>query len=173
MKNIALLRGINVGGRNKLPMKTLAMLLERLDCENVKTYIQSGNVVYDGKASAADIIAAIKEHCGFAPHVFVISAKAFAKAAAANPFKREATASGKSVHLFLLSEAPAADKVEALGGLKKAQEDFAISGAALYLHTPAGLSSSGIAEKIDRTLKVTTTARNWNTVEKLLEMIEA
>ncbi|MEL6360230.1 MAG: DUF1697 domain-containing protein [Pseudomonadota bacterium] len=170
MSQIALLRGINVGGRNKLPMKTLIMLIEALGGKNVRTYIQSGNVVYDGQLSAADITAAIKEHVGFAPRVFVISAEAFRKAVGANPFGKEAAASGKTVHLFLLDGDPAPADLDALLNLKRPTEDFALVGQALYLHTPNGLSSSAVAEKIDRILKVETTARNWNTVTKLLEM---
>ena len=93
--------------------------------------------------------------------------------AAKNPFAREAMASGKSVHLFLLCATPAAGAVEALGAMRRPKEDFALIGDALFLHTPDGLAGSKIAETIDRTLKVTTTARNWNTVAKLLDMADA
>lgn len=171
-RKVVLLRGVNVGGRNKLPMKAFTAALEGLGCENVKTYIQSGNAVFDGAASAADIGSAVKKAAGFTPHVFVTSAAAFKKAAAANPFKSQAAANGKSVHLFLLDDAPKAAAVEALGQLKRAKEDFAVGGKALYLFTPEGLAGSKIAERIDRTLGVTTTARNWNTVEALIALAE-
>lgn len=172
MRSIALLRGVNVGGRNKLPMKVFACALEGLGCENVKTYVQSGNAVFDGKTSAADIAAAIKKAAGFAPHVFVMSAAAMKKAAAANPFAKQAETSGKSVHLFLLEETPKAHDLETLAGLKRAPEDFAIGGKTLYLFTPEGLAGSKIAEKIDRVLGVKTTARNWNTVTALIDLAE-
>lgn len=171
-RQIALLRGVNVGGRNKLPMKLFAGALEALGCENVKTYIQSGNAVFDGAASPGDIAAAIKKAAGFAPPVFLTTATAFRKTARANPFARQAAASGKSVHLFLLDAAPKADAVEALGALRRPREDFAVAGKALYLLSPEGVAESKIAEKIDRVLGVTTTARNWNTVEKLIAMAE-
>jgi uncharacterized protein (DUF1697 family) len=171
-RQIVLLRGVNVGGRNKLPMKLFASALEGLGCENVRTYIQSGNAVFDGAASAADIGAAVKKAAGFTPHVFVTPAAAFNKAALANPFKREAAANGKSVHLFLLDGAPAPAAVEALGELKLAREDFAVGGKALYLFTPEGLAGAKIAERIDRVLGLTTTARNWNTVEALIALAE-
>lgn len=172
-RSVVLLRGVNAGGRNKLPMKTFAAALEGLGCENVKTYIQSGNAVFDGKTSAKDIAAAVKKAVGFAPHVFLTTAAALKKAAAANPFKRQAAASGKSVYLFILDDAPKVAAVEALGALKRPKEDFAVAGRALYLFTPEGVAGSKIAERIDRTLGVATTARNWNTVEKLIEMAEA
>jgi len=171
-RKVVLLRGVNVGGRNKLPMKAFTAALEALGCENVKTYIQSGNAVFDGAASAADIGSAVKKAAGFTPHVFVTNVTAFKKAAAANPFKGEAAANGKSVHLFLLDDAPKAAAVETLGELKRAKEDFAVGGKALYLFTPEGLAGSKIAERIDRTLGVTTTARNWNTVEALIALAE-
>lgn len=170
MKTIVLLRGVNVGGRNKLPMKTFAMVLERLGAENVRTYIQSGNAVMDGEASANDIAAALKKHAGVSCHVFTLPAARLKKLAAASPFAKEAEASPKSVHLYLLGAKPDAEAVERLAVLKTPSEDIALAGDALYLHTPAGLAKSNIAERIDRTLKVTTTARNWNTVNKLIEL---
>lgn len=169
---IALLRGVNVGGNNRLPMKTLVSILEGLGCGNVRTYIQSGNAVYEGSASANDISARIKEAVGFRPHVFVMTAAALKKAAAANPFRKDAATNGKSVHLFLLDGAPKAEAVEALGALKRPREDFAISGRSLYLHTPEGLADSKIAERVDRILGLTTTARNWNTIEALIGLAE-
>lgn len=172
-RRIVLLRGVNVGGRNKLPMKAFANALEGLGCENVKTYIQSGNAVMDGEASANDIGAAIRKVAGFTPHVFVATSAAFRKTAASNPFAKEAAGSGKTVHLFLLDAAPSKEAVEALGALKRPREDFAVAGKALFLHTPEGFAGSKIAERIDRVLDTTTTARNWNTVLKLIELAEA
>lgn len=169
-RSIALLRGVNVGGRNKLPMRVFAAALEGLGCENVRTYIQSGNAVFDGETSAGDVAAAVKKAAGFTPHVFVMSAASLGKAARANPFAREAATNGKTVHLFLLEKPPPAEAVEALGRLKHPREDFAIGGKTLYLHTPEGLAGSKIAERIDRVLETTATARNWNTIEALLAL---
>ena len=171
-RRIVLLRGVNVGGNNKLPMKLFTGALEALGCENVTTYIQSGNAVFDGEASASDIAAAVKNAAGFTPHVFVTTADAFRKAARSNPFAKEAASNGKSVHLFLLDGAPTAAAAEALGAMKRPREDFAIGGKTLYLHTPDGLAGSKIAERMDRALGVRTTARNWNTVTALLALAE-
>lgn len=167
---IALLRGVNVGGNNRLPMKMLVSILESLGCGNVRTYIQSGNAVYEGAAIANDISARIKETAGFRPHVFVMTATALKKAADQCPFGKEAAASPKHVHLFFLDGVPSAAGVAELGALKSPREDFAVMAKTLYLHTPEGLAGSKIAEKIDRVLGVTTTARNWNTVEALIAL---
>lgn len=172
-RSIGLLRGVNVGGRNKLPMALFASALEGLGCSNVRTYIQSGNAVFDGETSAADIAAAVKKAAGFAPRVFLTRASAFRKIAAANPFAKQAAANGKSVHLFLLDGVPTADGAAALGDIKHPREDFAIVGGALFLLTPEGVAGSKIAEKIDRALGVNTTARNWNTVRALIDLAEA
>lgn len=171
-RSIVLLRGVNVGGRNRLPMKAFAAMLEGLGCAHVKTYIQSGNAVVDKAPLAEDIAAAIKREAGFACRVFVITFAALKKAAALCPFKDAAEASGKSVHVFFLDAAPKAEAVEALGALRRPREDFAVAGRTLYLLSPDGVAGSQIAERIDRTLGVATTARNWNTIMKLIELAE-
>jgi uncharacterized protein (DUF1697 family) len=169
-EKIALLRGVNVGGNNKLPMKELAKLLEDMGCENVRTYIQSGNVVYDGKAKGPEIAAAIKKKFGFEPHTFVMTLAGLKKAAAACPYAKEAKAEPKSVHLFFLDGAPDKDAEAGLACVKTAPEEFALAKGVLYLHSPKGLAASKIAEKVDRVLNVKTTARNWNTVEALIKL---
>ncbi len=172
-RTIVLLRGVNVGGRNKLPMKTFAAILEKLGCENICTYIQSGNAAFDGETSAGDIAREIHDAMGFTPHVFLFSAADLRKAAAQSPFRKEAAETPRRVHVYFLDKAPDAQAVNALGQLKSPREDFAVTGNALYLHTPDGLASSKIADKIDRTLKTVSTARNWNTIKALLEMASA
>lgn len=169
-RNIVLLRGVNLGGANLLPMKAFAGLLEELGCTEVKTYIQSGNAVVRGGVSAEDVGARIAAHFGFRPRVFVISAPALEKVAARCPFAAAGDAAPKSVHVFFMDAAPATKDVEALGALKRPSEDFAVAGTVLYLHAPQGVAPSKIAEKIDRTLNLTTTARNWNTVRALIDL---
>ena len=104
---IALFRGINVGGRNKLPMRDLVAVLEDLGLTDVKTYIQSGNAVFhaDGvdNAELSDAIsAAIQERHGFAPQVLLLGISDLAEAIASNPFP-EAEADPKTLHLFFLA----------------------------------------------------------------------
>jgi uncharacterized protein (DUF1697 family) len=174
---IVLLRGINVGGRNALPMKKLAQLLEGTGCREVTTYIQSGNVVMrsaftDAVSLAKRIRACIAEGCGFEPQVMLLDQKEFARAAAANPFE-QASANPKSVHLFFLAERPQKPNLESLERVRTASEAFALKGRVLYLHTPDGFGTSKLAERIERDLGVAATARNWRTVATLLEMAKS
>jgi len=169
-QKIALFRGVNVGGHNRLPMKELARILEANGCKNVRTYIQSGNVVYEGTASDAAIGAAIETNFGFCPQMFILTACALKKIAADCPYQKQAKKDPKSVHLSFLESAPPKNAAEEFDKIKTSAEEFSIIGKVLYLHSPKGLSASKIAEKADRILKVKTTSRNWNTIEALLDL---
>src|SRR6188508_1540591 len=105
---IALIRGINGGGSNKLPMIELKQLFERHGCAEVQTYIQSGNVVFRGTDATAgrlakQVTAAVAKARGFAPRLLVLSRTELERAAAGNPFP-EADDHPQSVHLFFLAE---------------------------------------------------------------------
>ena len=170
---IALIRGINVSGKNMVPMNMLAADLTAAGATDVKTYLQSGNVVLSHKAkTAADVEAlvakAIETRHGFRPSVMVLSVGDFAEAALANPFKA-AEANHKEMHLVFLAEEPS---VAAVAGLAKykSTESYEVIGRRLYLHTPGGLLSSKIAERPDKLLGVAATARNWRTVIALRNM---
>ncbi len=173
---IALLRGVNVVGRNKLPMKLLAAELEAIGLSGVKTYIQSGNVVFRcpsarAKKIAAEISAAIAAKFGFKPHVAVISAKGLAAAAAANPFPESATElDGRTLHFFFLAKSPAAIDQARLEAVRRQSERWQIKGAFFYLHAPDGFGDSKLAAQVERILGVTATARNWRTVRALLDL---
>lgn len=172
---IALFRGINVSGNNKLPMKELSALLTDMGLHDVQTYIQSGNVVFrsdPGKKAtlATKITAAIKAQHGFAPHVLVLEAAELKKAMAGNPYP-EAVAVPKSLHLFFLDEAPQQPDLNALDAIKTDSERYKLAGKVFYLHTPDGFGTSKLAARAERLLGVPATARNWNTVCKLAEMI--
>lgn len=169
---IALLRGINVGGNHIVPMQGLRVLLARHGCHDVQTYIQSGNVVFRSEdveaGRAADrITAAIAAHHGFAPRTLVLGREELLEAARRCPFPPEPA---KSVHLYFLAEVPTAPNLAGLGALRTS-ERFVLDERRFYLHTPEGLGSSKLAERIERHLGVAATARNWNTVGKLVEMV--
>lgn len=172
--SIALLRGINVGGANKLPMKDLVSVLEALGCSNVKTYIQSGNAVFtssheDRGQLEARISDAIESRFGFRPNTMVLSLEQIEKAVERNPF-HEAAADPKTLHLyFLASEAPNPD-LDGLAVLRANDERFALDGQVFYLHAPAGIGRSKLAAGVERALGVPVTARNWRSVMKILEM---
>lgn len=171
---IALIRGINVGGR-QLPMETLRALLADLGCTDIRTYIQSGNAVFcsratDGSRLAARISKAIAADHGFEPFVLVISREELANVAADNPYAKAAATTPKFVHAFFLAAVPEAPDLDAMQKIKAASESFALDGRTFYLHTPDGFGISKLAERAERLLGVPATARNWRTVTTLLEM---
>lgn len=171
---VALLRGINVGGNNLLPMKDLAALLTSAGFADVKTYFQSGNVVFRGSVARASAVSkristAIAERRGIEPRVLVLGPRDLQRAAAANPFP-DAAADPKSLHLFFLCESPRAPDLDSLARLKSRSEEFALAGSVFYLHAPDGIARSRLAQNVDRFLGVPTTARNWRTVCALLQM---
>lgn len=174
---IALLRGINVGGKNTLPMQQLVAVLEALKAENVKTYIQSGNVVFQQRATSVSnlskkIATAIHKQFGFEPHVLVITMAALELAIRNNPFS-EAEASPSSLHLGFLSSTPQSPDFTNLAALKKDSERFQLIGTVFYLHAPEGIGKSKLAASSERLLGVPMTDRNWNTVCKLRAMAAA
>ncbi len=171
---IALLRGINVGGNNKLPMRSLTSLLEAMELRNVKTYIQSGNVVFQSEradiaALEKEISAAIKKSHGFAPQIFILDVQALQAALAANPFS-EAEADHKSLHFFFLDGVPQNPNWAALEAMKAANERFQLIDKVFYLHAPDGIGRSKLAENFGKGWKVAVTARNWRTVKTMLDM---
>jgi uncharacterized protein (DUF1697 family) len=171
---IALFRGINVGGSHMLPMKELKLLLEQNDCQAVRTYIQSGNVIFESSISdvgrlAKRLTAAVSKSHGFEPRVLILTRAEFEKAAAGNPFP-EASDNPKSLHLFFLAEPPKKPDLKACEALKSKTERFVLKGSTFYLYTPAGFGPSNLAGRAEKLLGVAATARNWRTVTTLLEM---
>ncbi|HEX6983027.1 MAG TPA: DUF1697 domain-containing protein [Balneolaceae bacterium] len=172
---ITLLRGINVGGHNKLPMKELVGLLEDLGFHNVKTYIQTGNIVFKSGKNAAELAESIKteieQNHGFAPHVLVLKLDEFKKAMASNPFA-EAESEPKTLHLYFLDAEPKNPDLESLENIKKDNERFMLKGKTFYLHTPEGVGRSKLAARAEKALGVAATARNWRTVDKIRVITE-
>lgn len=171
---VALFRGINVGGKNILPMQDLREVLSTLGCENVKTYIQSGNVVLSSAAGENDLSSsmagAINDRCGFEPHVLVLAADRFRQIAAANPYA-EAGLEPKFLHVSFLATKPASPDLDALEKLKSGSERFTLDDGAFYLCAPDGIGRSRLASGIEQHLGVSATSRNWRTVCKLVDML--
>ena len=171
---VALLRGINVGGRNILPMKDFRELLENLGCENVATYIQSGNAVFhhSGKAwEVSDSISdAIETDFSFRPSVMVLTAGVFAEIAAANPYA-DVAVEGKNAHIWFANEAITNANKTRLRELATASEEFTLTEKAFYLHAPDGIGRSKLASNVEKYLGVEATARNWRTTGKIAELI--
>ncbi len=168
---IALLRGINVGGNRILPMAELRAILEGLGASGVRTYIQSGNVAYRGALSPDAIADAIFAARDFRPEVMTIPLESFQPVMAANPFP-EAEVDPKSLHLFFLASPSLVDEAE-LTAAKGPEERFQLTERVLYLHTPKYLSGSKLAIRLENLLGVAATGRNWRSVQKICEMAQA
>jgi uncharacterized protein (DUF1697 family) len=171
---IVLLRGINVGGNKKVPMKELSQLCETLGYQAVQTYIQSGNVVLKSDESAdtikAKLAEAIEKHFGFLVDLMLRNLEEWREILAANPFPVD---NPKALHSFMLEKIPEQANYYALLALEHEGEELALIGKTLFYYTPQGFGTSKLGNVIERKLKVSMTARNWNTMLKLLEMAEA
>jgi uncharacterized protein (DUF1697 family) len=173
---IALLRGINVVGKNKVPMKDLAAALERSGFRSVRTYIQSGNVIFQSATGTARTLGTriarlILEKFGFEPQVMVISAQELARAVRGNPFPG-AHKDHKSLHIFFLSAKPTEPDLKSLSKLDAGREAFALKDGVFYLYTPDGFADSVLRSRIERCLGVHATGRNWRTANELLKMLD-
>lgn len=174
-KWVLLLRGINVGGAHLLPMKELVSILESLGLDGVRTYIQSGNVVFRSNqpvaAGLAETVAAeIERRRGFRPHVLLLSRQQLAEAVESNPFP-EAEGEPKSLHLYFLVSRAEEPDLDSLNAVRAPDERFVLTDGVFYLHAPQGIGCSKLASSVDRSLGARTTARNWRTVRRLWEMV--
>ena len=185
--HVALLRGINVGGKNKVAMADLRTVVAGLGHTGVSTYINSGNVLFtappgeDIAAMSLAMSAAISASLGVTTPVVIVSREELAEILAANPFRSEPD--DKRVHAVFLS-APAGpdllgkiDAVVAAAAEKGARDSVRPVGRALYLHTPDGFGNSDVSEALMRMVggpkaAVVGTARNWATSSKLLELCD-
>lgn len=178
---IALLRGINVGAANRLPMAELREQLSGLGFEDVATYIASGNVVFgangdpdadEAAALARRIATTIETHHGFRPRVLVLSVPEFRAAMEANPFP-DAESEPKTLHLYFLAEQPADFDASAFEAVASPSERWELGDHAFYLHAPDGIGRSKLAARVESLLGVPATARNWRTVTRVREMAAA
>lgn len=171
---VALFRGINVGGNCSLPMQELVAALEEMGARKVRTYIQSGNAVFESAERnlvrlAKQLSAEIMKRRGFEPHVHILALEALAKAIAENPFP-EALIDPSSLHLGFLASPPRSPDLKKLSSLKKESERFHLTAGVFYLHAPEGVGRSKLAASAEKLLGVPMTDRNWRTVCKVMEM---
>jgi uncharacterized protein (DUF1697 family) len=164
---VALLRGVNVGGHNKLSMAQLREIAAGAGFTEVRTYIQSGNLVastvLDPECVGEVLAEAIRGATGLTVPVIVRTARQWSDVIAANPFAN-ASDPGRHVHAIFLP-APATDSVRAFDATVFAPEAVAVTGSELYLHLPDGMGRSKLAVAVNRIPEVAAgTARNWKTV---------
>jgi uncharacterized protein (DUF1697 family) len=175
---ISMLRGVNVGGHNKIKMDALRALYESLKFEGPRTYVQSGNVIFRTKeknstALAKKIQNAVEHEFGFRPEVILRTTDELRKAIAASPFaSRRNLEPGKILVTFLTSE-PGPEARSTLLDLKAYPEELHLKGRELYIYFPDGAGRSKLPwSSVEKLLKTTGTARNWNSVTKMLAIAE-
>lgn len=183
--HVALLRGINLGGKNRVAMADLRALVSELGHTAVSTYIQSGNVLFTappgaGPTQIADAMTgAIAAKLGVTAPVVVLARDELAAIITANPFPDETD--HKRVHAVVLNEPPGQDLLDRIddaasrAAAKGARDAVRAAGRTLYLHTPAGYGNSDLSAAVLRIVSspkagVTGTARNWATMTKLIEL---
>jgi uncharacterized protein (DUF1697 family) len=170
---VALLRGINLGPRNKVAMGRLRTSFERLGYEEVATYIQSGNVIFSTDRVATGALEHAVQHTiestfDLRIAVLVRTAAEMRRIVERNPFPK---AVAKSLYVTFLSARPSASGRRAHGGAAAGNDEFKVIGRELYLHLPDGFGRSRLASTpVERTLGVTGTTRNWRTVATLADM---
>lgn len=171
---VALFRGLNVGGNNILPMKELVARLESIGLRNVRTYIQSGNAVFQSEEENASLLsneirAVIKKTHGFEPQILLLEPEEIEKAVESNPFP-EAESEPKTLHIHFLASMPKNPDLDALGNIRSERERFVLKDGIFYLHAPEGVGRSKLAANVEKLLGVPMTGRNWRTVSKVLAM---
>jgi uncharacterized protein (DUF1697 family) len=175
--HLALLRGINVGGKNKLPMKVLVEMFVEAGCKDVRTYIQSGNVIFNApkrvSARISDEIAAqIAERLGYRTPMILRTAEQLRDVISRNPFL-ETGAELDTLFVMFLADMPNALHVEKLDPDRSPPDAFRVLGQEIYMHFPDGVAKSKPTNAyFDSKLATIGTSRNWRTVNKLLELME-
>jgi len=166
---IVLLRGVNVGGKNLLKMKELKKSLEDSNFKNVKTYIQSGNIVLSSNRNPIDEVAElIQMEFGFTPKIMVLSESEFNASVNHNPYMEYM---GKFVHFYFCKAPPKIDSIK-LEKYRSKTERYTLVDNVFYIHAPEGAARSKLVANIELCLGVSATGRNLNTVNKLAEMIK-
>jgi uncharacterized protein (DUF1697 family) len=174
--HVALLRGINVGGKHKLPMALLVELFEQAGARDVRTYIQSGNVVFRASAAAAaklpdKLHAELRARVGFDAPITTRTAAELATVARDNPYLA-AGVDQAQVYVAFLAARPTAAAVASLDARRSAPDAFTVVGREVYLHLPGNVARTKLTNAyFDSKLKTVSTMRNWATVLALLELV--
>jgi uncharacterized protein (DUF1697 family) len=175
---LALLRGINVSGQKLIKMADLKVVLSKSGLENISTYIQSGNIVFQSnelntQALELKIHQVIEDRFGFDVPVQVLDKVELDSIIANNPFRDEVISEPNRVLLVRLSQSPEAEKIETLLNQDLSPDRLILVNNWIYLYFPQGQAKSKLSNNlIEQKLKVSSTGRNWNTVLKLSEMLE-
>lgn len=175
-RHVALLRGINVGGKNKLAMKDLAAIFVEAGCADVATYIQSGNVVFTAvprvaKAVPEIVAGLIESRFGIRSPIITRSAAEMSAVLDKQPFSE---ADDKALHVAFLADRPTSAAAKSLVPDRSPGDSFQLIGREVYLHLPNGVARTKLTNAwFDSTLNTVSTVRNWRTVNALVEMLGA
>jgi uncharacterized protein (DUF1697 family) len=178
---IALLRGINVGGKNKIKMADLKSMFEAIGMSRVKTYIQSGNVLFESDEEEEDTLRQklekeIEVTFGFSIKVILRTSQELKKVAENCPFSQdeiaaaEATAEGESLYVSFLLQEPSEEGIKRIEAYKSETEEYKIVDRDMYLLFPQSILKSKLANNLQK-LDVPVTVRNWKTVNKLVSLV--
>ncbi|MGH6924038.1 MAG: DUF1697 domain-containing protein [Propylenella sp.] len=175
---VAFLRGINVVGKKVISMARLRTLFDALDFENARTHLNSGNVIFASdekdRAKFADRIGeAVEKEFGFRPAIMIRDAAAIRRILKRNPFREMAESDPSHLFVTMLAAKPGKGAAKRLADAYQGPEEFRISGEEAYITYPNGVGKSKLTNALlEKHLGVAGTARNWNTVAKLLGMAE-
>lgn len=175
---ISLLRGVNVGGHHKIKMDALRALYESLELQDPQTYIQSGNVVFRTRERnmvrvAKRIEDGIEQQFGFRPAVMARTSSELSEVIAKNPFANRRDFEPSKLLVDFLAADPGSEARDKVLQIKAEPEELRAMGRELYIYFPNGMGRSKLPwAAIDKAVKTPGTCRNWNTVNKLLEIAE-
>lgn len=175
---ISILRGINVSGQKKIKMQELKKMYEGLNYRNVRTYIQSGNVLFDDKSKnllqlADTIKKEILNHFGFDVPVLVIGVNELRKIIKNSPFAKKKNIDLNKLYVTFLFSEPEQINIEKLLAISFEQEEFILAGKTIYLYYPGAFGKTKLSNNLmENKLKVTASTRNWNTVNMLMSMAD-
>lgn len=174
MKYIALLRGINVSGKRKIKMIDLRAMCESMGLQDVQTYIQSGNIIFEHSEEDATVLETalktqIEATFGFDVPVMLMPQAYLKEVVEGNPFlQKNETIDTKLLHVTFLAEQPEGDLVKALAEKDYGTDEFEIIGNRAYLYFPNGYGRTKLTNAVfEKKLQVAATTRNWRTINKL------
>jgi uncharacterized protein (DUF1697 family) len=175
---ISMLRGVNLGPHNRIKMEELCALYESLGLQGAQSYIQSGNVIFRSEQKDLDALAnrietGIERKFGFRPSVILRTTAELRKAIARNPFAERQEIEPSKLLVTFLDKDPGKEIREQLRKIKTEPEELRVEGREVYIYFPNGMARPKLKwAAIERVWKTRSTGRNWNTVQKMLEMAE-
>lgn len=173
---ICLIRGINVGGHKVVKMDALRKSFEKMGFEDLRTYVQSGNVVFKApKQSSVTMETGIRKRIlkdfGYEVGVIVRSAEQIAEVIRANPFSKDSNNDISKFYVTFLSQVPQPTGIDILKKIPGENDRYHCCGQEVYLYCPGGYGETKFSNNaLEKALSCSATTRNWNTVNKLLEM---